>query len=67
MSAPLYDAERDSSTWNPPLDLAIDCARGALARHQGSDIHDDRAMLVAAVHLERALRQLVAALDNEAW
>ncbi|MFD5508162.1 hypothetical protein ACFWIB_10360 [Streptomyces sp. NPDC127051] len=67
MTFPLYDAERDGNSWTPPLDLAIGCARGALARHQSSDIHDDRAMLMAAVGLENALRHLVAALDNEAW
>ncbi|MGW4033105.1 hypothetical protein ACWEFL_28065 [Streptomyces sp. NPDC004838] len=63
---PLHDPVRDAGTgWVPSLDLAVDCARDALAKHQGADIRDQRAMLGAAVALEKVLRDLLAAFDQE--
>ncbi|WP_413753052.1 hypothetical protein NRF20_20720 [Streptomyces sp. R-74717] len=62
---PLHDTEKDAQAWVPPLDLALDLARATLAEQAGANIHDDRAMMSAAVHLEIRLRDLVAALDKE--
>ncbi|MGW2580646.1 hypothetical protein ACWCYZ_04780 [Streptomyces virginiae] len=63
---PLHDPERDAERWTPPLDFAIERARDTLAQQQAANIYDDRAMLRAAVHLEIALHDLLAALDKEA-
>ncbi|MEV7833024.1 hypothetical protein AB0P12_20775 [Streptomyces subrutilus] len=63
--SPLHDPERDGGRWVPPLDFALETARDALAKQAGANIHDDRAMLTAAVVLDLALRALVAALDAE--
>jgi hypothetical protein len=63
---PLHDPAEDAGSWVPPLDLALDLARATLAEQAGANIHDDRAMLNAAVHLEIRLRDLLAALDKEA-
>lgn len=63
---PLRDPERDAERWVPPLDFAVERARDTLAQQQAANIYDDRAMLRAAVHLEIALHDLLAALDKEA-
>ncbi|MET7619024.1 hypothetical protein [Streptomyces sp. NPDC005408] len=65
-NAPLHDPERDADHWTPPLDMARSLARQTLAKHEGANIHDDRAMLRAAVGLELVLRDLLNALDKEA-
>ncbi|MEU9606192.1 hypothetical protein [Streptomyces sp. NPDC048057] len=61
---PLYDADRDAREWVPPLDVAISCAREALAKHAGANIHDTEAMVTAAVSLDCVLRDVLAALDK---
>ncbi|WP_405493012.1 hypothetical protein [Streptomyces sp. NBC_00096] len=63
---PLRDPERDAERWTPPLDFAVERARDTLAQQQAANIYDNRAMLGAAVHLEIALHDLLAALDNKA-
>lgn len=63
---PLHDPGKDGGGWTPPLDLALSLARAALAEHGATNIHDDHAMIRAAIHLEIRLRDLVAALDKEA-
>lgn len=63
---PLRDTQREARAWTPPLDIALLRARETLAEQQSANIHDDREMLDAAVTLETALRDLVAALDVEA-
>ncbi|MFD8882365.1 hypothetical protein ACFV0H_07555 [Streptomyces erythrochromogenes] len=63
---PLRTPEADASRWVPPLDIALDRARETLAEQQAANIHDDRAMLSAAVSLEIVLANLLAALDKEA-
>lgn len=64
--SPLRDPEDGDGRWVPPLDFALDRARDTLAQQQAANIYDDRAMLGAAVHLEIALHDLLAALDNKA-
>ncbi|MFD3657010.1 hypothetical protein [Streptomyces sp. NPDC058620] len=64
--APLHDPADDSDAWASPLDMALDLARASLAEQAIANIHDDKAMLRAAVQLETRLRELVAALDKEA-
>ncbi|MER8266481.1 MULTISPECIES: hypothetical protein [Streptomyces] len=61
---PLHDPERDSS-WVPPLDIVLSCAREELAQYANANIYDDREMLAAAVSHHLRLRELVAALDKE--
>ncbi|GGZ28562.1 hypothetical protein GCM10010387_22530 [Streptomyces inusitatus] len=62
---PLHDPTRHTIGWTPPLDIALDLARKTLAEQENANIHDDRAMLSAAVRLEIRLRELLAALDAE--
>jgi hypothetical protein len=62
----LFAPEHDAPVYVPPLDIALDVARQTLAETAAANIHDDRAMLTAAVSLDMALRRLVAALDKEA-
>ncbi len=50
----------------PPLGFALETARDSLAKQAGANIHDHRATLTAAVVLDIALRNLVAALDRKA-
>ncbi|MBT2450920.1 hypothetical protein J7F03_28370 [Streptomyces sp. ISL-43] len=64
--SPLGDPEDDGGRWVPPLDFALDRARDTLAQQQAANIYDNRAMLGAAVHLEIALHDLLAALDKKA-
>ncbi|MFJ7780100.1 hypothetical protein [Streptomyces yangpuensis] len=64
--SPLHDPQHDNGQWTPSLDMAIELARESLAEQQAANIHDDRAMICAAVTLEIRLRQLLAALDAEA-
>ncbi|MFD9225252.1 hypothetical protein ACFWDI_35810 [Streptomyces sp. NPDC060064] len=61
--APLHDPASDADHWTPPVDMARRLARKALAKHEGANIHDDDAMLRAAVGLELVLRDLLDALD----
>lgn len=49
----------------PPLDIALSCARDALAEHASASIYDRTEMLRAAITLDMRLRALVAALDKE--
>lgn len=71
--APLPDAKpvqalyqpRPSDAYAPPLSTALRLAREDLAVQQGANIHDDHAMLRAAVVLETRLRLLLAALDAD--
>lgn len=63
---PLRNPEGEAERWIPPLDMALDRARDTLAEQQAANIYDKRAMLGAAVHLEIALHDLLAALDKEA-
>lgn len=64
-NGPLHDPERAPRGWTPPLDIARTLARKALAEHSSASIHDERAMLRAAVGLEWVLRDLLDALDAE--
>ncbi|MFE5301795.1 hypothetical protein [Streptomyces sp. NPDC056632] len=64
--SPLYDAERDATSWVPPVDIAVRSARRTLEEYAGANIHDHDEMLRAAVCLGMRLRALVAALDAEA-
>ncbi|MEU2251148.1 hypothetical protein [Streptomyces sp. NPDC019224] len=66
LHAPLYDPARDGDTYVPPLDAALRLARATLAEKASANIHDHDEMLRAAVSLEMRLRDLVAALDEEA-
>ena len=50
--------------WVPPLGMALDLAREALAERASANIHDKQAMIAAAVDLEIRLRGLIAALDK---
>ncbi|MFJ9234104.1 hypothetical protein ACIRJ3_03855 [Streptomyces anulatus] len=61
---PLHDPERDSS-WVPPLDIVLSCAREELAKYASANIYDAQEMLSAAVSHHLRLRELVAALDKE--
>ncbi|MEV7112387.1 hypothetical protein [Streptomyces anulatus] len=61
---PLHDPERDS-TYVPPLDIVLACAREELAQYASANIYEDREMLSAAVSHHLRLRELVAALDKE--
>ncbi|MEU3203532.1 hypothetical protein ABZ702_06545 [Streptomyces cyaneofuscatus] len=63
--APLHDPERDSS-WLPPLDIILACAREKIAKYANANIHDHGDMLQAAVSHHIRLREFVAALDAEA-
>ncbi|MFE9300805.1 hypothetical protein [Streptomyces sp. NPDC006856] len=63
---PLYDEATDGAPWTPSLDVALDQARRVLAEKATANIHDPDEMIRAAVGLEMRLRQLVAALDQEA-
>ncbi|MGW4250456.1 hypothetical protein [Streptomyces californicus] len=62
---PLHDPERASS-WMPPLDISLACAREELAKYATANIYDDQEMLAAAVSHHLRLRELVAVLDKEA-
>ncbi|XUM01246.1 hypothetical protein ACQ86F_31700 [Streptomyces venezuelae ATCC 10712] len=46
------------------LEVALQIARRALARHSDANIHSKPAMFHAAVDLEHALHTLVATLDH---
>ncbi|WP_332758267.1 hypothetical protein [Streptomyces sp. MT206] len=48
------------------MGFALETARDSLAKQAGANIHDHRATLTAAVVLDIALRNLVAALDRKA-
>lgn len=61
---PLHDPEHNSS-WVPPLDIVLACAREELARYANANIHNSGEMLEAAVSHHIRLRELVAALDKE--
>lgn len=71
--APLPDAmpvqalyePRPSDAFAPPLSTALKLAREDLAVQQAANIHDDHAMLRAAIALEVRLRLLLAALDAD--
>ena len=63
---PLHDPERDALRYVSPLDAALRLAREVLAEKASANIHDHDAMMRAAVSLEMRLRELVAALDEEA-
>ncbi|MFG2589073.1 hypothetical protein [Streptomyces sp. NPDC048438] len=63
---PLYDPKTDGRTYAPPLDSALARARKVLEEKAGANIHDHDEMLRAAVSLEMRLRQLVAAIDEDA-
>lgn len=71
--APLPDAmpvqalyqPRPSDAVAPSLSSALRLAREDLAVQQAANIHDDHAMLRAAVVLETRLRLLLAALDAD--
>ncbi|MFJ6810631.1 hypothetical protein ACIQRK_32285 [Streptomyces anulatus] len=65
LHSPLYDPA-DDLPWAPSLDVALDQARRVLAEKANANIHDRDEMIRAAVSLEIRLRQLVAALDEEA-
>lgn len=65
LHSPLYDPA-DDLPWAPSLDVALDQARRVLAEKATANIHDRDEMIRAAVGLEMSLRQLVAALDEEA-
>ncbi|MFZ4264474.1 hypothetical protein [Streptomyces arboris] len=62
---PLYDPATDG-TYTPPLDIVLACARDNLAECADANIHNPTEMLSAAVRLHIRLRQLVAAIDQEA-
>jgi hypothetical protein len=62
---PLHDPERDGHPIVPPLDKAIDRARKVLDEKAKANIHDRDAMIGAAVGLDFALRDLLAALDSQ--
>ncbi|MFE3475704.1 hypothetical protein ACFXOI_29480 [Streptomyces bacillaris] len=66
LHSPLYDEATDSPPWTPSLDVALDQARRTLAEKATANIHDPDEMIRAAVGLEMRLRQLIAALDQEA-
>lgn len=55
-----------SDAFPMPLETALRLARTDLAAHQDANIHDHHAMIKAAVTLQRALRQVLAAVDAEA-
>ncbi|QXE36957.1 hypothetical protein KQY30_24855 [Streptomyces sp. GMY02] len=63
---PLHNPERDARTWTPSLSTAIDRARRELVAHADANIHSHGQMLTAAVSLDHVLRDLLAALDQEA-
>ncbi|MFD6973542.1 hypothetical protein [Streptomyces sp. NPDC059949] len=63
---PLRNPERAPRTWTPPLDMAVELARGTLVEQQAANIYDKQAMLTAAVRLEIVLSDLLAALDAKA-
>ncbi|MGW1278036.1 hypothetical protein ACWD4V_13930 [Streptomyces tsukubensis] len=64
-NTPLHDSERDTGKWTPPLDIALSCARDALAKHALANVHSRDDMVRAAVSLDHVLRNLIAALDKE--
>ncbi|UQA34800.1 hypothetical protein [Streptomyces sp. HNA39] len=66
LHSPLYDEATDGHPWTPSLDVALDQARRTLAEKATANIHDPDEMIRAAVGLEMRLRQLIAALDQEA-
>ncbi|MCY0917011.1 hypothetical protein OS965_02320 [Streptomyces sp. H27-G5] len=45
------------------LEFALGNARRVLAEQQAANIHDERAMISAAVALEITLRELIVSLD----
>lgn len=57
---------RPSDACPMPLSTALRLARADLEAHQDANIHDHYAMIRAAVKLQCALRQVLAALDAEA-
>ncbi|MFE9853572.1 MULTISPECIES: hypothetical protein [Streptomyces] len=63
---PLHAPELEGSIGGPRLDAALCLARASLAQHATANVYDDRAMLRAAIQLEARLRDLVAALDQQA-
>ncbi|MEU3435475.1 hypothetical protein [Streptomyces sp. NPDC006863] len=63
---PLHDPEKDALGYVVSLSAALDRAREVLAEKATANIHDHDDMIRAAVGLEMRLRQLVAALDEEA-
>lgn len=62
---PLHDPARDADNWTPPLDQAIARARKVLDEKAQANIHDQDAMIRAAVSLDYVLRDLLDALDKE--
>lgn len=63
---PLYDPETDALPNASSLSEALHRARKTLDEKASANIHDQDAMIRAAVGLEMCLRQLVDALDKEA-
>ncbi|WP_327268790.1 hypothetical protein OG233_14030 [Streptomyces sp. NBC_01218] len=63
---PLFDPETDTAPVVGPVDLALNLARNTLAALAPTNIHNESAVLQAAVRLEIRLRALVAALDQQA-
>jgi hypothetical protein len=63
---PLHDPERDGHTVAPRLARALEAARKVLDEKAAANIHDQDEMIRAAVGLEHVLRDLLAALDEEA-
>lgn len=62
-----YTPLRQPGTQTPVYSLAssLEQARKVLAEQQTANIHNNTAMFRAAVHLEIALRDLLASLDAE--
>ncbi|MCX5176743.1 hypothetical protein [Streptomyces virginiae] len=48
-----------------PLDVALRAARRVSDEQQAANVHNDRDMVGAAVHLQMVLRDLIASLDAE--
>ncbi|MFD9782218.1 hypothetical protein ACFWZS_31425 [[Kitasatospora] papulosa] len=62
----LFDPEKDVFSNASSVDEALRWARQVLEEKATANIHDRDEMIRAAVGLEMRLRQLVAALDQEA-
>lgn len=62
----LFDPAVDQTPWTPPLQQILKTAREELEKQAAANIHDRQAMILAATGLEMRLRQLLAALDEEA-
>ncbi|MGW2040508.1 hypothetical protein [Streptomyces virginiae] len=63
---PLRNPAHELPPGTVPLDVALQLAREALAKHENSSVLERTAMVFAASDLQYALRTLVVTLDAEA-